>query len=44
MNVLKDISPNYSMKISIHKIEDQIYVTIIFCSNYILKSNYIFMS
>jgi len=39
MNVFQDIRSNDSVQISVHKIEYQIDISVVFCSDHILKSN-----
>ena len=39
MNVLEDVGSNDSMKISIHEIEDEVYISIVFGSYNILQAN-----
>lgn len=44
VDVLKDVSSNNSVEVCVHKIEDKIYVAIVFSANYILQSNDVFMT
>ena len=39
VNVLEDVGSNDSMKISIHEIEDEVYISIVFSSYNILQAN-----
>ena len=44
MNVLKNISSNNGMKISVHKVENQVNIPVVLSSNNILQPNDIFMT
>jgi hypothetical protein len=44
MNVLQDVRPDNCMQICVHKIEDEVYISIVLCTNHILKSDDIFMT
>ena len=44
MDIFEDVRSYYCMKICVHKIKNQIYVSIVFGPNYILKSNNVFMT
>jgi hypothetical protein len=44
MNVFEDIRSNDGVQISIHKIEHQINVTVVFCADHILKADNVFVS
>lgn len=39
VDVLEDVSSDYRVQVSIHEIEDQVDVSVIFSSNYILEPN-----
>ena len=39
MNVLKDICTNYSVQVSIHEIEHEVDVSVVFCPDDVLEAN-----
>ena len=44
MNVLEDVGSNDSMKVSVHEIEDQVYISIVLSSYDILQANYVLVA
>ena len=43
VNVLQDDGPNDRMKVCVHKVENQVNISVVFSSNDILKSDDVFM-
>ena len=44
MDILEDVGPDDSMQVSIHEIEHEVDITIVFGSNHVLQSDYILMT
>jgi hypothetical protein len=44
VNIFENVGPNDSVQISVHKVENEVDVTVIFGANHVLKSDYIFVS
>ena len=44
MDVLKDVGADHCVKVGIHEIKHQVDVTVVFSTDYILKSDNVFMS
>ena len=44
VDVLQDVGSNNSMQVSIHEIEYEVYIAIVFSSDHILQSDYIFVA
>lgn len=44
MNVLEDVGSNDSMKVSVHEIEDKVYISIVLSSYHILEPNNVLMA
>jgi len=44
VDVFEDVGSNDSMQVSVHEVEDEIYIAIVFSSDHVLKSDYILMA
>lgn len=44
VNVLEDIGPNNSMQISVHEVKDEVNISVVLSSDYVLQSDNVFMS
>ena len=44
MNILQNVGSNYCMQVSVHEVEDQVDVTVVFSPNNVLKTYNIFVA
>ena len=44
VDVFEDVGSNDSMQVSVHEVEDEIYIAIVFSSDHILQSDYILVA